>query len=49
MLSSALVGTLWAAATDPAWGFGAAAALQTLGALMVAFMQHGSARPAGRS
>ena len=40
MASSALVGTLWAAVADPAWGFGAAAALQALGALMIAFMGH---------
>lgn len=37
MISSALVGSLWALRHDPAWGFGAAAALQLLGALMIAF------------
>jgi MFS family permease len=36
MVSSALVGSLWALVADPAWGFGAAAALQALGALMIA-------------
>lgn len=36
MVSSALVGSLWSLAPDPAWGFGAAAALQALGALMIA-------------
>jgi len=46
MVSSALVGSLWALAPDPAWGFGAAAALQALGALMIAFMAHGSTGPA---
>ena len=49
MMSSALVGSLWALAPDPAWGFGAAATLQALGALMIALMGHGSARPAGSS
>jgi hypothetical protein len=49
MVSSALVGSLWALAPDPAWGFGAAAALQALGALMIAFMGHGSTRPEGSS
>ncbi len=38
MISSALVGSIWAAASDPAWGFAAAAALQGLGASIVAFM-----------
>jgi MFS family permease len=37
MASSALVGTLWSLAANPAWGFAAAAALQLLGALMIAF------------
>jgi MFS family permease len=37
MVSSALVGSIWAAAANPAWGFAAAAALQALGALMIAF------------
>jgi hypothetical protein len=31
------VGSIWAAAANPAWGFAAAAALQALGALMIAF------------
>lgn len=47
MVSSALVGSLWALAPDPAWGFGAA--LQALGALMIALMVHGAARPEGPS
>jgi len=38
MASSALVGSLWAALPDPAWGFAAAAALQALGAAMIAAM-----------
>lgn len=38
MASSALVGTLWALAPDPAWGFGAAAALQLLGAVMIVLL-----------
>ncbi len=46
MLSSALVGSLWSLAPDPAWGFGAAAALQALGALMIAFMGRASSRGA---
>ncbi len=49
MVSSALVGTLWSLASAPAWGFGAAAALQLVGALMITFMSHGpiaSAAPA---
>ncbi|HXK12138.1 MAG TPA: MFS transporter [Vicinamibacteria bacterium] len=45
-VSSALVGSLWALAPDAAWGFGAAAALQALGALMIAFMAHAPTRPA---
>jgi MFS family permease len=36
MLSSALVGSLWSLAPDPAWGFGAAAVLQLCGAVMIA-------------
>ena len=36
MVSSALVGTLWSFVPDPAWGFGAAASLQLLGALTIA-------------
>jgi MFS family permease len=36
MVSSALVGTLWSFVPDPAWGFGAAACLQLLGALTIA-------------
>jgi MFS family permease len=43
MVSSALVGSLWALAPDPVWGFGAAATLQALGALMIAFMGRGAA------
>jgi MFS family permease len=38
MASSALVGSLWAALPDPAWGFAVAAALQALGAALVAAM-----------
>jgi MFS family permease len=38
MVSSALVGSLWSLLPDPAWGFGAAALLQIMGALLVAFM-----------
>jgi MFS family permease len=49
MVSSVLVGSLWSLAPDPAWGFGAAAVLQALGALMVAFMGHEPVRPAGSS
>jgi MFS family permease len=49
MVSSALVGSLWALAPDPAWGFGAAAALQALGALMIAFMVHETSLPARSS
>jgi hypothetical protein len=49
MVSSALVGSLWALAPVPAWGFGAAASLQALGALMIAFMGHEPLRPAGSS
>jgi MFS family permease len=49
MVSSALVGSLWALAPVPAWGFGAAAALQALGALMIAFMGHEPLQPAGSS
>jgi MFS family permease len=49
MVSSALVGSLWALAPDPAWGFGVAAALQALGALMIALMRHEPARRAGPS
>jgi MFS family permease len=37
MVSSALVGSIWAAVSSPAWGFAAAAALQSLGAVLVAF------------
>jgi MFS family permease len=37
MVSSALVGSIWAAVSNPAWGFAAAAALQSLGAVLVAF------------
>jgi MFS family permease len=36
MVSSALVGSLWSLLPNPAWGFGAAAALQSLGALVIA-------------
>jgi MFS family permease len=40
MVSSALVGSIWAAVSSPAWGFAAAAALQALGALMIALTAH---------
>jgi MFS family permease len=46
MVSSALVGSPWSLAPDPAWGFTAAAALQALGALMIALMGRGTSRPA---
>jgi MFS family permease len=46
MASSALVGSLWSLAPDPAWGFGAAALLQLVGALMIAFMSHRPAQSA---
>jgi hypothetical protein len=36
MVSSALVGSLWSLLPSPTWGFGAAAALQALGALVIA-------------
>jgi MFS family permease len=49
MVSSALVGSLWALTPDPAWGFGAAAALQALGALVIALMGHGTSRLATSS
>jgi MFS family permease len=45
MVSSALVGSIWAAAANPAWGFAAAAALQALGALMIAFTARDAERP----
>jgi MFS family permease len=45
MVSSALVGSIWAAAANPAWGFAAAAALQALGALMIAFRARDAERP----
>jgi hypothetical protein len=35
MVSSALVGTLWAVAPPPAWGFAIAALLQLMGALRI--------------
>jgi MFS family permease len=38
MVSSALVGTLWAAMTAPGWGFAAAAALQLAGAARIALL-----------
>ena len=44
MVSSALVGSLWSLAPWPGWGFGAAAVLQLLGAVMIARMRHGPAR-----
>jgi len=37
MVSSVLVGSIWAAVSNPAWGFAAAAALQALGAVLIAF------------
>ena len=40
MVSSALVGSLWSLCPNPAWGFGAAALLQIVGALLVAFMSY---------
>ena len=40
MVSSALVGSIWAAAADPAWGFAAAAGLQALGAVLIALTPH---------
>jgi len=46
MVSSALVGSLWALAPEPAWGFGAAAALQALGAAMIALTARDAGRPA---
>lgn len=45
MVSSALVGSIWAAAANPAWGFAAAAALQALGAVMIAFTARDAERP----
>ena len=44
MVSSALVGSLWALAPAAAWGFGAAAALQGLGALIIAAQRQPSGR-----
>lgn len=46
MVSSALVGSIWAAASNPAWGFAAAAALQALGAVVIAFTARDAGRPA---
>lgn len=40
MVSSALVGTLWALAPEHSWGFGVAAALQLLGAARIASGDH---------
>jgi MFS family permease len=48
MVSSALVGSIWAAAANPAWGFAAAAALQALGAVMIAFTARDAERPEAR-
>ena len=45
MVSSALVGSLWAAVADPAWGFAAAAGLQALGAVVIAFTGREAGRP----
>jgi MFS family permease len=45
MVSSALVGSLWSVTPHTGWGFGAAAALQLLGAAMIALMRHGPAPP----
>ena len=47
MVSSALVGSLWAAAASPAWGFAAAAGLQALGAAVIAFTARDAGRPEG--
>lgn len=46
LLSSALVGSLWAWTSTPAWGFAAAALFQLAGALMLAFTR---AVPVGNS
>jgi len=46
MVSSALVGSLWSLARSPAWGFGAAAVLQALGAVMIAVIARVPARSA---
>jgi MFS family permease len=43
MVSSALVGTLWALFPEHAWGFGVAAALQLLGATRIASADNGHA------
>jgi hypothetical protein len=48
MVSSALVGSIWAAVADPAWGFAAAAGLQALGAVLIALTAR-DARPASTS
>jgi MFS family permease len=44
MVSSALVGTLWAAMTSPVWGFFAAAALQVAGAARIALLPSAARR-----
>lgn len=45
MVSSALVGSIWAATSNPAWGFAAAAALQALGAATIALTAHDPGGP----
>lgn len=49
MIASALVGTLWALAASPAWGFGVAALLQLVGATWVATADHGAKGVAART
>jgi hypothetical protein len=44
MVSSALVGSPWAAVSSPAWGF-TAAVLQASGALMIALAARDAAPP----
>jgi MFS family permease len=46
MVSSALVGSIWAAAANPSWGFAAASLMQAIGAVMIGFMAHDADRPA---
>jgi MFS family permease len=49
MVSSALVGSIWAAAANPAWGFAAAAALQALGAALIAWTSRQAGKPAAQA